>query len=807
MSRRYHGGRRAGGRAGYKAGVRAPPPLRRFWPLLAVAGVLWFWPVGWSLWTDEFFSAGFANRSLESVAGGASRDRHPPLFFFGVKLFGLFGKGDDVLRALSGVAMLGALAFTVDAARRHLPARAAWAAGVWFVGSSVPALFAHTLRMYSLATLACAAMTWGALEASEDDGVRARRGRWALACGGIAAFWTHYAATLVGLAAFAVVFAVRLGRPARDRALLPVIGAAAAVVVGCLPWVLGPLQTQLAEKIPQGARVWEVWAYLFWSPNERLAPLSFAAFAIGIGGALWLARRARKPVSVFATVFLIAMIVLPFLMSANVPARLVRNYVGFFPAAALFSGAALHAVLARLSERVPAPSAAVLAGLLTLPATVALLRQPVHPQDINTGHDYRLEAEVLDRLIPKDATVRFQPAYVVEQFARYAPALRDRVAGRNAQRDTERDTEWKLLTTGGEAGECLILHAFRVRVQAPPAACSTLGERLSAEADRTGYPGLLLERATRKLAAGEVDAAGADLDRVLAAPQRWPVAWLFAAQVAQARGDTAGTLVAYEHALALARAYETPGAVISTIWKKIAKLRATNEDSPGAAAAMDAAACAAEREPMWACGGPLAWATRTAEPEAEELAVPPPAPSPVRAPVEASPAPAADSVEPPPPRAAKPAVAKAAPPKVEKGAGGQSFSFADGVPAGWLVEGVVAPEAGGLRIGDGRGAVGTVCSPPLTLAGPITGRVTRGVTVHADTPTTWSRIEARALGADLRLLSGTRPENLGSKKATSDVAPSAVRWTPPVGAVSWRLCVRTSGAANGSTLLMGIDLD
>ena len=811
VARRYHGGGRAGVRAGYRADVDAPQPLRRFWPLLALAAVVWFWPVGWSLWTDEFFSAGFASRSLESVVGGASRDRHPPLFFFGVKLFGLFGHGDHTLRALSGVAMLGALVFTVDAARRHLPPRAEWAAGVWFVGSSVPALFAHTLRMYSLATFACAVMTWGALEASQDDAQRARRGRWALACGGIAAFWTHYAATLVGLAAFAVVFAVRLGRPARERGLLPVVGAGAAVVAGCLPWVLGPLQTQLAEKTPRGAMVWEVWAYLFWSPSERIAPLSFVAFALAILGALWLARRALRPLAVFATVFLLAMVVLPFVMSANIPARLVRNYVGFFPAAALFSGAALHAILARLSERVPAPTAAVLAGLLTFPATISLLRQPVHPQDINTGHDYRLEAEVLDRLIPKDATVRFQPAYVVEQFARYAPALRDRTGSRNPQ--------WQLLTAGGEAGECLNLHAFRVRVQAPAAACATLGELLSAEADRTGYPGLLLDRAARKLAANDIDGARADLDRVLAAPQRWPVAWLFAAQVAEARGDNPATLDAYERALSLARAYETPGAVIATLWKKVAKQRAGNNDSPGAAQAMDAALCATEREPMWACGGPLAWATRAAETDAAEVKAAPRAATALPEAPEAAPEPEPEAtpVEPPPqpdvkaavkptpvskPTAAKPAVEKAA-----QGSGGQRFAFKDGLPAGWLSEGVVVPEAGGLRIGDGHGAAGTVCTPPLVAAGPITGRVTRGVTVNAETPPTWSRIEARALGADLRALAGTRSENLGSKKGTADIAPSDVRWTPPAGAISWRLCVRTSGAANGSTFLTGIDLD
>lgn len=822
-----------------------PPRLRRFWPLFALAAVLWFWPVSWSLWTDEFFSAGFAHRSLQAVIDGVSKDRHPPLFFFAVRLMGALGDGDNTLRALSGLAMLGALAFTVDAARRHLPERAAWAVGAWFAASAVPALFAHTLRMYGMVAFAGAVMTWGALEAATDDDVRARRGRWALAVGGIAAFWTHYAATLVGLAAFVTAFAALLppGRSLATRGrVLPLVGACAAVVAGCLPWLLGPFRAQFSDRDPVGAMVWEVWAYLFWSPNERLGAMSFIAFFLGLAGALWLWRRGSRPVAIFAGVFLAAMVVLPFVMSANVPARLVRNYVGFFPAAALFSGAALDALWSFVSRRVPPLQApwigAPLACALTLPATVALLKEPFHPQDINIGHDYRLEAQVLDRLIPADASVRFQPTYVVEQFARYVPALRQRTGKTKA--------DWALLTSGGDADGCLVLHAFRVRVQVPTASCAAAVAALSAEADATGYPGLLLERAVRAIEAGQLDAASADLARVLARPQRWPVAWLFAAQLAEARKDDPAALEAYTRALALARAYETPGKVVATLWRKVAKLREAGGDAAGAAAATEASTCAAEREPIWACGGPLAWATRPAEvfeaeaeaaaekvakaekrgkaakaaPVVEEAPLPEPPTVEVEADddedevsVVPTETPAAKAVDTPAPPARRPAppVAKPTPvakaPAARTGAPRVQFSFAAGLPAGWLTEGVVTPESGGLRIGDGHGAAGTVCSAPLPASGPVIGTVTRGVTVNAETPPTWSRIEARALGADKKALAGTKPENLGSKKETSAPAASTIRWTPPAGATSWRLCVRTSGAANGSTLLLGVELE
>ena len=191
------------------------------------------------------------------------------------------------------------------------------------------------------------------------------------------------------------------------------------------------------------------------------------------------------------------------------------------------------------------------------------------------------------------------------------------------------------------------------------------------------------------------------------------------------------------------------------------------------------------------------------------VASPPPAP--ITAPTPSTGAPVAPAAVSGPavasPIVSSPAPSAAGAPAARAGAPRVQYSFAAGLPAGWLTEGVVTPEAGGLRIGDGHGGVGTVCSAPLPASGPVIGTVTRGVMVNAETPPTWSRIEARALGADKKVLAGTKPENLGSKKETSAPAPATIRWTPPPGAVSWRLCVRTTGAANGSTLLVGVELE
>ena len=763
-------------------------PLPRAWPILLVAVALWFWPVPWSLWTDEFFSAGFAGQPLGDVIAGVSKDRHPPLYFVLLSLLGRLTDADNGLRALSGLAMLGALAVTVDAARRHLSERASLVVGAWFAASAVPALFAHTLRMYALACLAGAVMTWGALEVLAADDARARRGRYALAIGGIAAFWTHYAATLVGVAAFAVAFAgtVLPGAQApRARRLGPLVGAAGAVVIGCLPWLLGPFREQLAERDPVGAMVWEVWAYLFWAPSEHLPPLAFVAFGCAAAGAVVLGRRGG-PQARFAVGFAAAMVLLPLVASANVPARLVRNYIGFFPAAALFAGAAIDALVARLKR--PEGGAedwigAAVAAALTAPITLGMLAEPVHPQDINVGHDYRIEAQVLDAVIPADAAIRFQPTYVVHQFSRYAPKLKERADRGNPT--------WELLTSGTRKGGCMVLYAFRVRVVPPEGTCEALLASLSTAADRTGYPGLLLERAFHRMNEGDLPGTQADLDRVLARPQRWPAAWMLQGQVFDTQGDKAAALSAYEEALRVARAYEPKGKVTAGIWRKVGRLKEKAGDAAGAAAATEAATCADSREPAWACGGLLAWATRPAEVLAAED--------------DDKPDGAAKAAS--APEGAKPARGGG------KGRGGggvtapvaaASATFAGAVPEGWSVEGVVTPSADAVVIGDGAGTVSAVCSPAWTVSGAVSGSVTRSAELPVGDPPSWTRIEARALDASGRALPGVKPANLVFKKGSQPLEAVPYSWTPPAEAGAWRLCVRTGGGANGTTTLQAV---
>lgn len=580
-----------------------------FFALAAAGLTLWVWPVGWTLWTDEAFTAGLADRSFSGALHGVEQDRHPPAYFLLVWAAGHLGKSDAALRLVSAAAVFAAWGITVSAARRHLAPAGALAAAAWFAASCVPALFAHTLRPYALALTAGAVLLWGALESTHPDASRSRRGAVVLAAGGLLAFWSHYAAVLVGVAAFAValVGAARSGQ-ARVRLRWPV-AAGAAVVLGCLPWLLGPFGVQFSERNPRGKVAWEVLNYLFWSPDASVPAWGWVAASFTLLGILALAFAPVSPgtqeLRRAAPIVGALMIGLPLLASTNVPARELRNYIGFFPAATLFAGAAIEAALAPLSARWRPAVGVALALAVVGPASLQMVRLPTHPQDLEAGHDYRIEAEVLDRIIPAGATVRFQPDYVVKQFSRYVPAI-----GARAVRGA---ADWQLVTTGGGADDCLILYAFRVRVVPPEAACEATWVALAAEADRTGYPGLLYARAMRAVDAGRADAAVEDLARLQRLPQRWPSTAVLAARIAAERGDAVAAERALTEAVRLARAFEPPGKQTAGLWRKLAAARRKLGDASGAEAALAAATCAAERDPAWACGGPLAWATRPTE--------------------------------------------------------------------------------------------------------------------------------------------------------------------------------------------------
>jgi hypothetical protein len=209
-----------------------------------------------------------------------------------------------------------------------------------------------------------------------------------------------------------------------------------------------------------------------------------------------------------------------------------------------------------------------------------------------------------------------------------------------------------------------------------------------------------------------------------------------------------------------------------------------------------------------------------AQPAAPPEAPPPTAPPPPRArpaslaspgPRAAiSPSPVAPAETPPTtPPPAKGAAAPAAAPAATADDGGparSTFTFADGLPDGWITEGKVLAHAPVVVVGDGNGTVSLLCTPFVPVSGEVRGSITRAFVVPEGESETWSRVEARAFGRDKKALPGAKPTLLTSLRAGATMAATPFAWTPPEGAAFWRLCTKTGGAARGSTVVKEITL-
>ena len=567
--------------------------MRRLVSPVLCACALFLWPVDWSLWTDEFFSAGQAGRPVSDLVAVAAHDRHPPLYFIVVAAAGGIANTDWMVRLPSGIAAVLAVVATAFAARRLVGDRAFVPAAWWLATSPLVFTFAHSARMYALVLL------WGALLllGSALAAAGRRSGLALLGVVGTLALYTHYAAIVPVIAALLGaalgrlhaedLAAAPLGR--RLAAALPTGLVGLAVGLAFLPWALGPLRAQLAEETAVGPRSLWVETWVMFSPDEAWRPLTVVAAAVlGIGVLVLVRRRVG-----LGAAWLLVGLVGAWLLSEKLPARLPRNYLGLLPFFVV-GGAGLLA-----SPRLRLPGWLQVAVPLALQAPVLwqVFRMPYHPQDVGGGHDYRVEAALLDDLIPVNDRVRFQPAYVLGQFSRYAPGLKLRLGGDGPV--------WTLKPGGKVASPCAVEHAFRVRVDPPEGACPTVEAFLDTAPDANAYPALRYQRAVDRYQAGDLAGALEDLGAYDPAVARHPGPAELRARIAADRGDEAQATAMYTEALRVARAYDFSGKRVGGIWMQLARLARRRGDEGAWAHALAASECARTRAPAWACGGPF----------------------------------------------------------------------------------------------------------------------------------------------------------------------------------------------------------
>jgi hypothetical protein len=558
----------------------------------------------WTLWQDEAFTWVLMTQDVGRMIEMAGQDRHPPLYYLIVAAFRWLGDRDFALRLPSALGVIGAVALTRHSAGRHFGAVAGECAAWMLALSPYALLYANTARMYGVLLFWGAALFAAGLGLSR--GAHPWRSAVALGLAVAGTIWTHYA----GAAAIAAAgLGTGLDLLARSRttpnwrrrlvALVVVFGLAG---LSFTPWAMGPLQFQLANKDAPADRTWTVLAFAWWNFDSRVPALSWFYAAAQITGVLVALR--RRDALLFGWV--LAGLVFPYLASRSGPAQNPRNYSDLLPAASVLVGLALSSVVARApsSGRLAAAWAGLpllLIGALSAEPLFDLWARPVSPQEPGTGFDYRTEAIVLDRSAPKNGGLYFRPPFLLAQYRRYTPDLEPRgkrPVDRYAWLASSR-SEWvDGVVTARYSSECTFNSAFRQVVYAAPGeGCTALNAWVRHLADVGGRDGLgyvpfQLELAQRAMAANKLDEARVWASRAEGILVAHPAAALILAEIALRQEDYAASLAAFEHAVAITRAWRWSGASIAQSWTGMAKALDKLGRKEEQQRALDAANCA-----------------------------------------------------------------------------------------------------------------------------------------------------------------------------------------------------------------------
>lgn len=569
----------------------------------------------WTLWQDEAFTWLQAWRTPAQLVQGAAQDRHPPLYYLVVKAFTAFGDTDGLLRLPSALAVIGAVALA--AVVRPGGSRIA----AWVIALTPAALlYGWTARMYAL-LLFFGTLLWVSGCALAEG--RRRVLPWiGLALGASGILWTHYA----GIAAVAAAgLGTALGVLARqegwkDRGIrwTGLVVAFALAGVSFLPWALGPLQFQLANKDAPADRTLAVLRYLGWGFDSRIPAWSWLVAGLQLAGLGFAVR--RSPLGWFHLGWAAVAVLAPWWMSKSEPAQNPRNYLDLLPGCA--------GLVALVAAR-PWPERArwLGVGVFALAAAdplVDLYRRPVSPQEPGVGFDYAVEADVFDASIPPNAGLHFRPGYLATRFERYAPGLTARTKvppGPHSWLVLAR-AEWVDSTVLARyPTRCTFQHAFRNVVYAPEGpGCDAVLRWIEAVSDDRPYVPFLHERARRALAAGDLETAEALTRRAAGALRANPAMLGLLGELRVRRGDGAGALEAADAALAVARAWHHGNGPIADAWNLRAQALALLGDEAGAESARELGRCARRHPFPTACG---AWWGRLL-PEMEPMEAPAP---------------------------------------------------------------------------------------------------------------------------------------------------------------------------------------
>jgi uncharacterized membrane protein len=201
--------------------------------LLVLGAALRFWNLGAeSFWHDESWTWGLIQGSpKDTVLRLVNYDAHPPLYFFLVQAWSLFGSSDAWLRALSVLFGLASIPLIYRLATRVGNPNAGLAAAAFLTLSPYHVYYSREARSYALLVLLCIA----SLDLLLDLAAAPNRRKWiAFAAVSAAILLTHYMGAFFLAAEAGAALLLRRERPGFLREFATA-GASAALLY--LPWM------------------------------------------------------------------------------------------------------------------------------------------------------------------------------------------------------------------------------------------------------------------------------------------------------------------------------------------------------------------------------------------------------------------------------------------------------------------------------------------------------------------------------------------------------------------------------------------
>lgn len=320
------------------------------------------------LWYDEAFSVLLAEQNLSSIIHGTAADVQPPLYYFLLHFWQIFGEQPFTLRFLSVALSMIALALVYFVARRLFSRHTAEFA-LFFSGiASFQIYHAQELRMYSLLTVGLLLYLYGVSQITQP-----RLRYWMLAVlGALIALYAQTLAVFTLLAANVYFLFQRDG-----RAQLKLLGAQLVALIAFVPWLLYlPSQIENIQRAywtqPPGIadilQMLMVFTTYLPLPPMGLASALFLTLAIFALATFELVRAFRRGVPpAFGLVLAFALVppVLMFTLS-----YLVRPI--FVPRGVIVSSLAYYILLAYLVARVPRAGKIAIVGIAGIIALTLL---------------------------------------------------------------------------------------------------------------------------------------------------------------------------------------------------------------------------------------------------------------------------------------------------------------------------------------------------------------------------------------------------------------------------------------------------